>query len=95
MTSLLCVYVCVTVRLCTILLKLCMTINSQIYACFVNYVVSHQLPLNALSAACTCIYILMHIALSSPPSCLSHSLCMVHIFSKIFLGYQLLQVVEW
>jgi len=70
-----------------------MIINFQKYASFVNYVVTHQLPFNALSVACTgIIYFVAYCTVRT--TFLSHSLRTVHIFSKIFLGYQLLQVVE-
>jgi len=77
----------------TFVLQLFMIINFQKYVSFVNYVVTHHLPFNALSVACTgTMYFDAYCTVHT--TFLSQSLCMVHIFNKIFLGYQLLQVVE-
>jgi len=69
-----------------------MIINFQKYASFVNYIVNHQLPFNALSVACTgIIYFDAYCTVLYLPVT---SVMYGSHFNKIFLGYQLLQVVE-
>lgn len=81
----LCVCVCVWLHTHIFVLKLFMIINFQKYANFVNYVVTHQLPFNSLSVACTDITN-FDAYCTVLPTFLSHSLHRVHIFNKIFLG---------